>query len=227
MIFGRPHGFHAGHSLLVDNGAVTQAQRSGRIRKFCDDLCTGIRIQQTVNLDLKGNAGNRTGTDDLLFAGHEQGIEIICLQTGNDLGGLDVLGLQRSIPLEDLRMLRLVERQLTGEPCVNIAADQQSRGGRGTIFPLQFCQRRRFAPLEGLKLRGAHIGHIHFRRVIILRSDNRKGHYSTSPVSGSTVKFSGELSCCTSAAFSVSCCISAAAAASLRFWAQAAHRGTP
>ena len=55
---------------------------------------------------------------------------------------------------------------------IGIPADQQSRGGRGTIFPLQFCQRRRFAPLEGLKLRGAHVGHVHFRRVIILRCYN-------------------------------------------------------
>ena len=48
------------------------------------------------------------------------------MKAGDDLSGLDILRLERAVAFEDLRMLRLVERQLAGKPGVDLSADQKS-----------------------------------------------------------------------------------------------------
>ena len=173
MILGRPHIRHILHGFLVHNGPITKAQCGCRIRETLHNGFAGVAIQQAVDFDFERYTGNLAGTDDLLFAGHQKHIQLIRLHTHNYLGSPEIFSLQCTVPLEDLRVLCLIKGQLPGKPCVNVAADQKGRGGRGMVLPLQLRQRRRFTFLESLKLRGAHVGHVHFRRVIILSRNNR------------------------------------------------------
>ena len=53
---------------------------------------------------------------------------LVRLKAGDDLSGLDILRLERAVAFEDLRMLRLIERQLTGEPSIDVSADQKRLG---------------------------------------------------------------------------------------------------
>ena len=188
------------------------------MRPAVGDHVAGIGIKQTVDFDFERNPCDKAGADDLLLSRHEHGIELIRLKAGDDLSGLDILRLERAVAFEDLRMLRLIERQLTGEPSIDVSADQKRLRRRRCVLSAKLSQRGRFAFLKGFELCGAHIGHVHFRRIIILRRNRRKVHYCTSSVS---VAASSDGTGCSS------CDAAAAVAASLRFCAHSAQSGTP
>ena len=145
----------------------------------------GVAIQQAVDFDLEWNAGNQTRPDHLFLPGHQHGVEFIGLHPGNDLLGFEVFSLQGSIPLEQFRVLGLIDRQFSGEPGIDVTAHQQGLGGG--LYPLtpQLRQGRRLAFGKGFELSGAHIGHVDFRIVIVLSGNHRKAHYSTSSPSAS------------------------------------------
>ena len=96
------------------------------MRPAVGDHIAGIGVKQAVDLNFERNIGDNTGADDLLLSRHEHGIELVRLKAGDDLSGFDVLRFERTVTLEDLRMLCLVERQLAGKPGVDISADQKS-----------------------------------------------------------------------------------------------------